>query len=130
MTIRGKTFILQAVVVGIGGTPIFRSAVRISLDGGTLVSAAQRVQLIGNGCTDISYGLLAENDTNITLLPDNGACRDSGIARTIVRVMFLPCPNGFVLNIDECVCDKRLQRFNASCNVNNNSIIIRTSTAY
>ena len=130
VTIRGKVFTLQAVVVGIGGTPIFRSAVRISLDGGTLVSAAQRVQPIGNGCTDISYGLLAENDTNITLFPDNGACRDYGIARTIVSITFLPCPNGFELDDYkiECVCDERLQHFNALCNVNDNSIR-RTSTS-
>ena len=130
VTIRGKGFPLRVVVVGIDGRPIFRSAVRVSLDSGTLVSAAQRVQPIGNGCTDISYGLLAENDTTVTLFPDNGACRDLGIARTIVRVTFLPCPNGFDLSVDKCVCDKRLQRFNASCNVNNNSIIIRTSTPY
>ena len=128
VTIRGKVFTLQAVVVGIGGRPIFRSAVRISLDSGTLVSAAQRVQAIGNGCTDISYGLLAEDDTNITLFPDNGACRDYGIARTIVRIIFLPCPNGFVQNGSKCVCVKRLQHFNALCNVNDNSIR-RTSTS-
>ena len=129
VTIRGKLFPLQAVVLGKSERPVFPSAVRISLDSGILISAAQRVQTIGNGCTDISYGLLAKNDTTVTLFPDNGPCRDYGIGRTIIRVTFLPCPNGFDLNVDKCVCDKRLQRFNASCNVNDNSIIIRTLTS-
>lgn len=59
--IRGKIFPLQVVVVGISGRPIFPSAVRISLDSGTLVSAAQCVQPTRNGCTDIAYTILAEN---------------------------------------------------------------------
>ena len=102
--IRGKIFPLQVVVVGISGRPIFPSAVRISLDSGTLVSAAQRVQPTRNGCTDIAYTILAENDITVTLFPDNGACRDFGIARTIVNIIFCPCPNGFVQNGSQCVC--------------------------
>ena len=101
---------------------IFPSAVRVSLDNGALISTAQRVQLTDSRCTNISYGLFAEIDTTVTLFPDNGACRDVGNARTPVSITFLPCPNGFIQNGSECVCNERLQRFNALCNVNDNSI--------
>ena len=130
-TVRGKEVSLQAVIIGqsnilLGQTSriIFPSAVRISLDNGVQISAAQRVQPTGSRCTNISYRFFAESDTTVvTLFPDNGPCRDFGIARTLIRVKFLPCPNGFVKNGSECVCDERLQlRFSASCNVDDSSI--------
>ena len=123
MTVRGKELTLQAVIVGqaMGASP---SNVRISLDGATqLGSPSQRIQRTGKTCTNITYTLFSEESTTLmTLFPDNGPCRDIGIGRTLINVTFLPCPNGFNLAGSECVCEERLHRFNASCNVNTNSI--------
>ena len=121
--IRGSEFTLQAVVVGQGKGAV-PSAVRISLDNSVqLSSPVQRIQNTGKTCMNISYRLFAESSaTVITLFPDNGPCRDFGIGRTQISVTFLPCPNGFVQNVAECVCDERLQNFNASCNVDDSSI--------
>ncbi len=55
------------------------------------------------------------------LFPD-GPCRDTGIARREVNVTFLPCPDGFILVETECKCDRRLNVFNVSCNVDTRTI--------
>ena len=123
MTVRGKELTLQAVIVGqaMGAIP---SDIRISLDGATqLGSPSQRIQRTGKTCTNITYTLFSEESTTLMILfPDNGPCRDFGIGRRLINVTFLPCPNGFNLAGSECVCEERLHRFNASCNVNTNSI--------
>ena len=64
-TVRGREFILPAVIVGQGlGT--ISSAVRISLDNNTqLGSPAQRIQPTGKACTNITYNLFAENDNTV-----------------------------------------------------------------
>ena len=123
-TVRGREFTLQAVIVGqgMGAVP---SAVRISLDDGVGISAAQYIQSTGKTCTNISYSLFAEsNTTAVILFPDKGPCRDTGISRTLINVTFLPCPNGFIQNGSECVCEESLQdkRFKAFCNISDNSI--------
>ena len=128
-TVTGSEFTLQAVIVGqgLGAVP---SNVRISLDNDAqLGSPGQRIQPTGKTCTNITYSLLAEkNTTVVTLFPNNGPCSNYGIGRTSINVTFLPCPNGFTKTGSECVCDKRLQRFNALCHVNN-KIIQWTSTS-
>ena len=120
-TVRGREFTLPAVIVGQDlGT--ISSAVRISLDNNTqLGSPAQRIQPTGKACTNITYNLFAENDnTVVTLFPDDGLCRDTG--STMISIIFLPCPSGFVKNGSGCVCEERLQRFNAVCNVDDETI--------
>ena len=64
------------------------------------------------------------NTTVVNLFPDNGPCRDIGIGHTQINVTFLPCPNGFVRNGSERVCEERLQSecFNARCNAADSSV--------
>ena len=121
----GRDFVLPAVIVG----QAFRASpsdVRISLNNDAqLGSASQRIQPTGNSCTNITYSLSSEkNNTQITLFPENGRCNsgDSIIGRLTLNVVFLPCPQGFVKNGSECICEERLQTFKALCNVNGNSI--------
>ena len=121
-TVRGKEFSLQAVVVG-QSLGVIPSGVRISLQNGVQVSADQQIQFTGKTCTNVSYRLFAERDyASVRLFPDTGPCRDNRIGTIVINVNFLPCPNGFVQNGSECVCDKQLQRFNAICNVSDNLI--------
>ena len=121
-TVRGRQFTLQAVIVGQGKGTI-PSAVRISLNNGVQISAVQRTQNTGKTCTNISYSLFAEsNTTEVTLFPDDGPCRDAGIGPTQIDITFLPCPNGFIQNGSECVCEERLKDFKALCNISDGSI--------
>ena len=119
----GREFTFPAVIVG-QGLGAFPSAVRISLDSDAqLGSPLHRIQSTGKACTNITYSLFSEkNNTMVTLFPDNGPCRDLGIGHLRINITFLPCPNGFVKNGSECVCEERLQKFNAVCYVSTNSI--------
>ena len=124
-TVRGKQFTLSAVTVGQGNYTV-PSLIKADFnDAGSEVqlSILQRVQDTGYNCTDISYRIFTTQDfLTLVLFPD-GPCRDTGIARCEVSVSFLPCPDGFVHAGFECVCDKRLDTFNSTCNVDRESII-------
>ena len=62
----------------------------------TTLSQLQRVQDTVNTCTDISYRLFAAEDSVTMILFPDGPCQDTGFARREVRVIFLPCPDGFI----------------------------------
>ena len=47
----------------------------------------------------------------------NKTCRDQGLAAAYVNLTFEPCPPAFELSGDHCICEKRLQKYNAECNV-------------
>ena len=96
--IRGKRFTLSAVTVGQGN---FTVSSLIKADFGnsytsTTLSQLQRVQDTVNTCTDISYGLFAAEDPVTMILFPDGPCRDTGFVCREVRVIFLPCPDGFI----------------------------------
>ena len=128
-TVRGREFTLVAVVVG-QNKGIVPSAVRTSLDNDLKIAHSQRVQGTGRECTPISYRLsTSKNSTNLMLFPD-GPCRDIEFSRRIVHVSFLPCPDAFMLEGSNCVCEDRLQRYisSKSCNVDNGTIIRSSNT--
>ena len=120
-TVRGKEFILLAVIVG-QNNGVVPSAVRTSLENNVQISATQRIQYTGKVCTPITYRLFNENSTTLVLFPDDGPCRDTTLSQRRVEIKFLPCPDGFTLDGFECVCEDRLQRYTSSCNVEDNSI--------
>ena len=120
--VRGKEFTLMAVIVG-QNYGVVPSSVRTSLSSDIKISAAQRIQATGKECTTIRYRLSSiKNTTHLVLFPD-GPCKDTGISRRVVTINFLPCPDGFTLDGSECVCEKRLQMYTNSCNVDDNSIM-------
>ena len=121
--IRGEIFTLSAVTVG-QGNYIVPSSIKADFinSESTTLNRLQRVQDTGNTCTDISYRLFsAENSVTMILFPD-GPCRDTGIARREVKVLFSPCPDGFTLVDTECTCDRRLNVLDVSCNVDTRTI--------
>ena len=128
-TVRGKEFTLKAMTVG-QNQGIVPSSVKISLDNDVQINASQRIQQTGKECTELAYRLFSGfNNTSITLFPNSGMCRGIEKFGTHINVTFLPCPDGFILRGSECVCEYRLQQFNATCNVDNNSIE-RTSNSF
>ena len=128
-TVTGRKFTLKAVIVG-QDKGIVPSSVRISLDNDVQINASQRIQQTGKECTELAYRLFSGfNSTTVSLFPDSGTCR--GIEKLYINVTlkFLPCPDTFILRGSECVCEDRLQQFNVTCNVDNNSIE-RTSNSF
>lgn len=120
-TIRGREFKFSVVTVGQGNYTV-PSSVRVTLDTNIRLNPNQTIQNTGYTCTDINYRLFSiDNFTTLVLYPE-GPCRDVGFARREISVVFLPCPNGFMLSESECICEERLQPHTKDCSVDDNSI--------
>ena len=97
----------------------------------TAVSATSRLnseqssQTLEPECSTLPYNLYSTQDTNQLILYPDGPCRDTGLARVVVNVRFRQCPDGFMKSGDSCVCEERLNEYNASCTVNDNVTISR-----
>ena len=97
----------------------------------TAVSATSRLnsdqssQTLEPECSALSYNLYSTQDTDQLILYPNGPCRDTGVARAVVNVTFKPCPDGFMKSGDNCVCEEKLNEYNASCSINDNATISR-----
>ena len=128
--VRGREFMLGAVIVGQnkGTVP---SAVRIVLNNNIKVDETQHIQNTTNECSLIKYRLFSnDSTTTLTLFPDDSPCRDSGISRREVKVIFDRCPDAFDLVGSECVCDERLinKKYTTNCSVEDNSISRSSNT--
>ena len=120
-TVTGRAFFLSLVTVGQGNFTV-PSSVRIILDGRFQIDPAQNIQETKKICTSVSYTIFSsELSLPFVLYPD-GPCLDVGIARRVVQVTFLPCPDGFMLSGVECICEERLHPYTTNCNVSDSSI--------
>ena len=119
-TITGKEISFSVVTVGQGNFTV-PSSVRVSLDTNVQLDPIQNIQRTKDTCTNIKYRLFSPKlMISLSLYPD-GPCRDIGIALREVIVTFLPCPDGFMLSDSVCTCEERLQVYNVTCSVDDNS---------
>lgn len=72
-------------------------------------------QLDSRTCSNLTYTLFSKEDHELITLYPNGPCRDTGLAKVIVKVALLPCPDTFILSEDKCICEKRLQEYGVNC---------------
>lgn len=76
-------------------------------------------------CSKFSFNVFStENSEELILYPD-GPCRDTGLARAVVHVTLLPCPDGFSKSDEKCVCEDRLREYGAECTVDDDASITR-----
>ena len=77
-------------------------------------------------CTTTTYNLYSPNDQeNLILYLDSGACHDTGLAKAVINVTFKSCPNGFSRSGDQCTCENRLLKYKAECIIDDHIYIIR-----
>ena len=89
----------------------------------------QTLQITSRQCSSLRYSLYSNSNYGELELYPNGPCRDTGLAKAVVQVTFLPCPDGFRKNDEECVCDKRLEKYGAQCIIRKeNNFIKRKET--
>ena len=97
----------------------------------TAISATSRLnsyqssQTLEPECSKLSYNMYSTQDTDQLILYPDGPCRDTGVARAVVNVMFKQCPDGFKKYGEYCVCIDILNEYNASCTINDNATISR-----
>lgn len=124
---RGETFTLSAVTYGqaMGAVP---SRIKTDVNSSVVeIEPMRRPQKTERSCTDLPYQILTRKDFVTVVLYPDGPCRDTGIARKIVQVELIQCPDGFELSRGQtrCVCEDRLMLLNATCYLDERSIEVK-----
>ncbi len=113
-TQRGQTFSVSLLALSQGDT-ITSTTVTAKLSPTARLKLNQSSQNLDAKCSLTEYTMYStQHNENLVIYP-NGSCRDTGQAQAVVRVEFWPCPNAFSLSGDHCICEERLQAFNAEC---------------
>ena len=89
----------------------------------------QTSQTLSRQCTSLYYNLYSSSESGKLELYPDGPCRDTGLAKAIIQVIFLTCPDGFSQQGEECACEKRLQNYDAQCINGKQSFIRRKNTS-
>ena len=113
-TTRGQKFNVSVLATDQGNSTT-SSQVTAVLSPTARLKLGQTLQAISQHCTDLTYNLYStETHEQLILYPD-GPCRDTGLARAVVNVTLLPCPDAFTQSGEQCVCEERLQVYDVEC---------------
>lgn len=113
---RGQTFAVPVVALGQGHI-ITSTVVTAVVSNSARLELSQSVQPLPEYCSDLTYRLYSTQSIEQLILYPDGPCRDTGLARISITVTLLDCPNGFVQHDAECVCEERLQAYDANCTI-------------
>ena len=112
---QGQRFTVPLVALAQAKTLIATQVLAITHS--SRVRLLQKTQALQEGCSDMTYNLYSvETHDQLILYPD-GPCKDSGLARVVIDVTFLPCPKGFTQSEEMCICEERLRAYNVECKV-------------
>ena len=82
------------------------------------LAEGQSLQKIGAECTTLNYTVFSAQETvDLYIYAEEGPCGPTESMRFTIHLQ--DCPHVFVLNNLHCVCEKRLQKFTNSCNIDN-----------
>ena len=82
------------------------------------LAEGQSLQKIGAECTTLNYTVFSALETvDLYIYAEEGPCGPAESMRITIHLQ--DCPHVFVLNNLHCVCEKRLQKFTNSCNIDN-----------
>ena len=83
------------------------------------LAECQSLQKIGAECTTLNYTVFSAQETvDLYIYAEEGPCGPTESMRITIHLQ--DCPHVFVLfNNIHCVCEKRLQKFTNSCNIDN-----------
>lgn len=80
------------------------------------------LQKVNNSCTNLFFRVFSPNVFEQLIMYAEGPCRDVGNASKSLHIDLLECPDGFVLQIDRCICDPRLSEYTNACNIDTGGI--------
>ena len=78
----------------------------------------QNLQMLPNICYNLTYNFYSTQDTDRITLYSDGPCRDTGQSTAVLEATILPCPDAFIQSKERCICEQRLQNYNADCIIN------------
>ena len=123
--VRGQQFNISLIAFAQPGNTVRNASLFMKVGSLARLDLAQSKQTLYPQCTNVSYNLYSLRDQE-TLTPYvDGPCHDTGTAALRINVTFLPCPDGFILDKDRCICDERLQAYDADCIVGEPSYTVR-----
>ena len=122
---RGATFRIPVIAHDQVGSPVpatLRAYFTFSSGSNSDLAEGQSLQKIGVECTLLNYTVFSRIKTvDLYIYAEEGPCGpdpDPEVSMRI-RIHLQECPHVFVLNNSHCVCEKRLQEFTNSCNIDN-----------
>ena len=126
---RGQNVELNVKALGQRGSTVSTTVVAITSEN-TRMRVGQNLQKISrNNCSNLRYTLYSRNNSASLMIYPDGPCHDTGKAYKVIHVTFLPCPEAFSLQDDQCLCEERLQPYNAECIIGKENIILKKNTS-
>ena len=134
---KGERFTLSLVAVDQIGNPV--NATLITTLTKTLsgqlgrLKEGQQYRKISDRCTDLEYNVYSSGHIEKIELYADGPCKNRGISRQEVNIIFLPCtcPVGLERvppEIDcKCDCDKKLSHYISDCSAKNETVQINSN---
>ena len=89
----------------------------------------QSSQVLQPNCSSLSYAIFSTEHHEQVVLYPHGPCSDTGLARAVINVTLLPCPDGFFQSNEMCICEERLKELDADCIIDRGIYIRRRSSA-
>lgn len=121
---RGELFTFSVIIVGQLDMPV-PSTLRTYIKNEENTTELRQLRyVISSTCTDVGFRLKsAEVSKTLALYPD-GPCGNTKNTRRESSIIFAPCPAGFDLEGNGCVCEHRLLDLNSTikCNVDTSLI--------
>ena len=121
----GQQFELSLVAFGQFNNIVNSTVLTKNTDSDRGYRLSPSIQSTGLSCTTVFYRLYAadivNNSKTTYKLYHDGPCQSLG-SGLILDLNIIPCPVGFVLDGEQCVCDKWLSNFTDNCYIDNVSI--------
>ena len=130
-TKRGQLFRLSVVPVDQVGNPINATVISSFLSNNGELNVDKTRQETTTHCTKLQYNVypkVTAKHAQLELYAE-GPCRDNGISKRILNVIFLPCtcPIGFQSSETEtrcsCLCDPLLATYIVNCSYENETVL-------
>ena len=125
--VRGQQFNVSLIALAQPGNTVINTPTTIftKVSSPANLDLAQSQQTLYPQCTNVSYNLYSSHEQERLTVYMDGPCRDKGTAALRINVTLLECPNGSFLGKNRCICDERLQAYDADCIVGEQSYTVR-----
>ena len=124
-TIPGKTFSVSVAGINQLLKPIsstIRAEISAESNATARLGSFQSYQLTNDSCAELSYRIFTHVPSIHLTLYAEGPCNKLGTAARQIEVNFGPCPDGFELVGDECICEADLLKYTTVCYVDDQTI--------
>ena len=124
-TIPGKSFSVSVAGLNQLLKPIsstIRAEISAESNSSARLGSFQSNQLTNNSCAKLKYRVFTQAPNIDLTLYAEGPCNKLGTAAKTVKLKLGPCPDGFELVGDECICEADLLKYTRTCNVDDESI--------